>query len=82
MVLAGWLRYLSGIGDDGQPFEISPDPLLAEVQNKPAEEILKDTAIFGLDLEAAGLKEKILASYARMNEGPGAVRAEIRRNLA
>ena len=82
MVLAGWLRYLSGVGDDGQPFEISPDPLLAEVQNKPAEEILKDTTIFGVDLEKAGLAEKILASYARMNEGPGAVRAEIRRNLA
>ena len=36
----------------------------------------------GVDLEQAGLTEKILASYARMNEGPGAVRAEIRRNLA
>ena len=82
MVLAGWLRYLQGIGDDGQPFTISPDPLLEKVQGLPAEEILKDTSIFGVDLAAAGLTDKILASYQRMCEGPGAVRAELRRTLA
>lgn len=27
LVFAGWLRYLMGIGDDGKPFELSPDPL-------------------------------------------------------
>ena len=30
LVLAGYARYLKGIDDNGQPFEISPDPLLAE----------------------------------------------------
>ena len=32
LVLAGYARYLKGIDDNGQPFEISPDPLLAELQ--------------------------------------------------
>ncbi|MFT3982825.1 MAG: mannitol dehydrogenase family protein [Lachnospiraceae bacterium] len=28
LVFAGWLRYLIGIDDSGNPFELSPDPLL------------------------------------------------------
>ncbi len=28
LVFAGWLRYLMGIDDNGNPFELSPDPLL------------------------------------------------------
>lgn len=31
LVLAGWLRYLLGVDDQGQPFELSPDPLLDTV---------------------------------------------------
>jgi fructuronate reductase len=27
LVFAGWLRYLLGIDDEGNPFEVSPDPL-------------------------------------------------------
>ena len=32
LVLAGYARYLKGVDDNGKPFEISPDPLLAELQ--------------------------------------------------
>ena len=32
LVLAGYARYLKGIDDNGKAFEISPDPLLAELQ--------------------------------------------------
>jgi fructuronate reductase len=32
LVLAGWLRYLMAIDDNGQPFELSADPLLDHVR--------------------------------------------------
>ena len=32
LVIAGWCRYLTGVDDDLQTFEPSPDPLLAELQ--------------------------------------------------
>lgn len=31
LVFAGWLRYLMGIDDDGQPMTLSPDPRLEEL---------------------------------------------------
>ena len=34
LVLAGWLRYLTGIDDQGEPFEVSPDPLYASMKEK------------------------------------------------
>lgn len=50
LVLAGWLRYLMGIDDEGKPFDLSPDPLLDEMRpyvaefmpgNMPSEHTLK-----------------------------------------
>lgn len=32
LVLAGWLRYLMAVDDDGNAFELSPDPLLQELK--------------------------------------------------
>ena len=32
MVFAGYARYLTGIGDDGKPFALSPDPNLEALQ--------------------------------------------------
>lgn len=31
LVFAGWFRYLMGVDDQGQPFELSPDPLVDTV---------------------------------------------------
>ena len=31
LVFAGWLRYLMGVDDEGNTFELSPDPLLQTV---------------------------------------------------
>lgn len=39
LVFAGWCRYLIGIDDKGNPFELSPDPLLPEL--KPIFESIK-----------------------------------------
>ena len=32
LALAGWLRYFYGIDDEGEAFELSPDPLAEELQ--------------------------------------------------
>lgn len=38
LVLAGWLRYLTGIDDNGETMPLSPDPLLDELTKKIKEE--------------------------------------------
>ena len=87
LVLAGWCRYLMGIDDQGNPFEISPDPMLNELKSHMAgirfgegsdngklRPILEDSRIFGVNLYEVGLGEIIEQRFARMNAGKGAVR--------
>lgn len=87
LVLAGWIRYLTGINDQGENFELSPDPLLEELKpyvdglalgQKPSEEkllpLLKNRQIFGLDLEEAGLKDQVMTYLEDLLSGKGAVR--------
>ncbi|MDO4483308.1 MAG: mannitol dehydrogenase family protein [Clostridia bacterium] len=94
-VLAGYGRYLMGIGDDGNAFEKSPDPnmdkltaIVASIKlgDKVDAETLKplysDKEIFGVDLFQCGLGDKVVALFNEMNAGPGAVRATITRLLA
>jgi len=95
LVLAAWLRYLLGVDDKGDPFEVSPDPLyssLASVlggirlgQKGPfhgaLEPILSNSKIFALNLYEAGLGEKIESYFAEMLVGPGAVAATLRKYI-
>lgn len=88
LVYAGWLRYLLGVDDQGQPMPISPDPLLDQLREHLAgiqlgqrdpqldgvRSILKNPTIFGLDLEIAGLANRIEALFVMMLQAPGAVR--------
>ena len=74
LVLAGWCRYLKGINDNGNPFELSPDPLLGELKGMDVKDILKREDIFAVDLYEDGLADKILGMYDEMCEGPHAVR--------
>lgn len=88
LVLAGYARYLKGIDDAGNPFTPSPDPLLAELQAIVAplevregeqdfsclKELYSRTDVFGVDLYAAGLGERIESMAAELYAGPGAVR--------
>ena len=88
LVLAGYARYLKGIDDNGQPFEISPDPLLAELQAivnplevKEGEQdfsclkaLYSRADVFGVDLYAVGLGEKIEGMVKELYAGSGAVR--------
>jgi len=74
LVLAGWCRYLKGTDDNGDPFELSPDPLLGELKGMDVKNILKREDIFAVDLYEDGLADKILGMYEEMCEGPHAVR--------
>ncbi len=96
LVLAGWCRYLLAVGDDGKPFEVSPDPMYAEVSAHLAgiklgdtgpfhaqlKPILSDARIFAVDLYAAGLGEKVEGYFAELVAGPGAVRGTLKKYLA
>jgi fructuronate reductase len=86
LVFAGWLRYLTGIDDEGNAFEIPSDPMLEElapyvtyrlgdtVKKEELLPILKNEKIFGVDLEEKGLADKVVAMLNEELAGPGAVR--------
>lgn len=96
LVLAGWCRYLTGLDDKGEPFDLSPDPMLESLrprfsgirlgQTGPFHELLSpllsDKNLFGADLYAAGLGETVEAIFAELAAAPGAVRETLRRRLA
>ena len=91
LAIAGWLRYLLALDDQGKPFTPSDDPLLAELMErekgielgKPEtvgdklHATLSNATIFGVDLYAIGLGEKIEGLFKEMIAGPGAVRATL-----
>lgn len=84
LVLAGWLRYLQGVDDAGNPMEVSSDPRLVELQTAVKTDIaplLRDASIFGVDLESAGLADKVTQYYKLMQRGNGAVRKTLEEEL-
>ncbi|MGM9603813.1 MAG: mannitol dehydrogenase family protein [Faecousia sp.] len=88
LVLAGYARYLRGVDDSGNPFEPSPDPLLAELQQIVAglevregeqdfsclKKLYARTDVFGVDVYAMGLGDQIEGMVKELYAGPGAVR--------
>ncbi|MDU4959090.1 MAG: mannitol dehydrogenase family protein [Sporomusaceae bacterium] len=86
--IAGWLRYLLAVNDEGKPLALSPDPMLAELRPHlqgislgdkgpfaaAIQPILANQAIFGVDLYKHGLAGKIEAYFTNMVSGAGAVR--------
>ena len=93
LVFAGWLRYLLAVDDNGNKFELSPDPALKSLCPKLAGihlgetdnvneiicPILKDEKIFGVDLYEAGLAEKVCEYFKEMLKGNGAVRETLQK---
>jgi len=89
LVLAGWCRYLVGIDDKGDSFELSPDPMLPELTplfanvfpGKDADfsRLLSNSAVFGLDLNDAGIAERVTEYFYMMTAGAGAVRKTLER---
>ncbi|WEO76877.1 mannitol dehydrogenase family protein [Cryobacterium sp. SO2] len=96
LALAGWLRYILGVDDRGERFDLSPDPMTDYLQaamagitlGDPASigeklrPILANQGIFGVDLYAAGLGLAVEGYVAELLAGPGAVRNTLRRHLA
>ncbi len=82
LVIAGWLRYLRATDDNGNPMEISPDPLKDKLQSMTPQEILAERAIFGLNLTETNLADRIMGYYESMLKGAGAVRETLRTALA
>lgn len=87
LVLAGWLRYLMAVDDNGAPFEPSPDPLLGTLRPQMAKVRLGDTdveavirpileneGIFGVNLYEAGIAGRVCGYFHELIAGPGAVR--------
>ena len=88
LAIAGWLRYLLAVDDNGNAFEVSADPLKDDLQAKLAtikfgapdsctdqlDSILSNASIFGSDLTKTVLADKIKAYFKAEIAGPGAVR--------
>ena len=93
LVFAGWLRYLMAVDDNGNAFELSPDPLLdtvcqyvsgfrlGEEANVEAalKPILENEKIFGVNLYEVGLADKVCGYFMELIAGPGAVRKTLKR---
>ena len=95
LAIAGWLRYLLAVDDEGNAFELSPDPMNEELQEilKDVEigrpETLKDQLkpvlsnanIFGSDLYEAGIGELIEEMFCDEIRGWHSVRDTLRKYL-
>lgn len=87
LVIAGWCRYLMGLDDCGEQMDLSPDPMMDELEKyiagiefgNPAsvgdnlKPILSNEKFFGTNLYAVGLGEKIEALVKEMIAGRHAV---------
>lgn len=97
MVIAAWIRYLTGFDDEGQPMELSDDPMMEELHktvksgwfgSKEAldegavHELLTNEELFGTDLVKAGLKEKIMTDLKAMLSGRGMVRKTLHEKIS
>jgi fructuronate reductase len=95
LVFAGWLRYLLGIDDKGQSFEVSPDPNYESLKNALSgislgqkgpfhdklKPILSNSAYFGVDLYEVGLGTQVEELFSRLLAGQGAVRKTLSESL-
>lgn len=89
--IAGWLRYMLGVDDEGNTYELAPDPMNEEIQEqfkdivvgKPEtftnqlKSILSNERLFFTDLYKDGVGEKIETMFREMLAGQGAVKATI-----
>ncbi len=98
LVIAGWLRYLLAIDDNGNPFEISPDPMAGLFQNELKEcgisykmegsvsgklgKILSNENVFGIDINTTGLTPVIEKYLDNLIKEDGAVRKTLHSAVA
>lgn len=98
LVYALWLRYLLALDDEGNKFELSPDPLLPSLKSALEEislgetdsqkiepkikKILSDEKIFGFNAAASPLYEKIKSYFMKMISAKGKVREVIHETVS
>ncbi len=89
--IAGWLRYMLGVDDAGNKYELAPDPMNEEIQEQlkdiavgqpetftdQLKAILSNERIFFVDLYQTGVGEKVESMFREMIAGPGAVKATV-----
>ncbi|MDR0442269.1 MAG: mannitol dehydrogenase family protein [Treponema sp.] len=95
LVFSGWLRYLLGIDDEGNRFNVSPDPNYESLNNAllgvkigetgpfhdKLEPILSNPVFFGVNLYETGLGIKVEEGFTEMTAAPGAVRKVLVKTL-
>jgi fructuronate reductase len=95
LAIAGWLRYLLAVDDQGKKMPLSSDPMLDELTQQLEEiefgspdtvgdklhSILSNKKLMGLDLYEVGLGEKIEGYFKEMIAEKGAVRATLNKYL-
>ncbi len=95
LAIAGWLRYILAVDDEGRSYPLAPDPLVPGIREdfsgivigRPEtftdqlRLILSNVNIFGVDLYQAGIGEKIETIFREELAGPGAVRATLKKYL-
>lgn len=90
LVLAGWIKYLMGLNDDGVKFEVSSDPLFNvvypfvenlklgdSVTTDELKDLLKNKAIFGVDLFEVGLADLVVSYFNELNKEKGSIRTTL-----
>ncbi len=95
LVFAGWLRYLMGVSDDGEKFEVSPDPLMDTLlphlegfslgnvagAAEKLKPILENESIFGVNLYTVGMADTVVSLFEELTAEKGAVRATLKKYL-
>ena len=96
LAIAGWIRYLLGLDDEGRPMPLSPDPMIPYMKEQlngiefghpeslkdRLKSVLSNEAIFGTDLYKAGIGELIEEMVRSEIAGPGAVRKTLKSYLS
>ncbi len=93
--IAGWLRYMLAVDDEGNRYELAPDPMNEEIQERfreivvgqpetftdQLEAILSNERIFFVNMYQTGLGEKIEKMFREMIAGCGAVKATVQKYM-
>lgn len=93
--IAGWLRYMLAVDDEGKSYELAPDPMNEEIQEQlkdvvvgrpetftdQLKAILSNERIFFVDIYQTGLGEKIETMFREMFAGPGAIKATVHKYI-
>ncbi|MDO4338199.1 MAG: mannitol dehydrogenase family protein [Eubacteriales bacterium] len=95
LAIAGWLRYLLGVDDEGNSYQLAPDPMAEEMKERlkgivigqpdsftdQLKWILSNENVFFVNLYDAGIGELIEDIFREEIAGTGAVRKTLQKYL-